>query len=173
MYKSRERRLKREKTFILKEFNFRVNKFIEDLIPTLKIIEDSKNRIQTFYDNKSIIWQIILLNDEKWQKYVENKKLDPKYHVAPTDNDMFLNHSNFLVIKFMLQICGMSPQEIKLYYPKDNCTEDFITEFEKTICEKYLPKEKKKYNITEIQKRNFFYAILNLINYFVSLLKRK
>jgi hypothetical protein len=173
MYKSRERRLKREKTFILKEFNFRVNKFIEDLIPTLKIIEDSKNRIQTFYDNKSIIWQIILLNDEKWQKYVENKKLDPKYHITPKDNNMFLDHSNFIVIKFMLQICGMSIQEIKLYYPKDDCEEDFITEFEKTICERYHPKEKKIYNITEIQKRNFFYAILNLVNWFVSLVKRK
>jgi len=173
MYKSKERRLKREKMFILKEFNYRVNNFIEELIPTLKIIESSKTRIKTFYENEHTIWNIILSNEIKWQIYIENKKNDPKYHVAPTDNDMFINHANFLVLKFMLQLSGMSPQEIKLYYSKDNCNDDFITEFEKTICERYQLKEKKKYNITEIQKRSFFYAILNLVDWFVSLVKRR
>jgi hypothetical protein len=173
MYKSKNRKLEREKKFILKEFNNRVNIFIENFIPILEIIEGSKNRIETFYDNKINIQTIISNNNNKWLKYIKNKKLDPKYHITPKDNNMFLNHSNFIVIKFMLQICGMSIQEIKLYYPKDDCEEDFITEFEKTICERYHPKEKKIYNITEIQKRNFFYAILNLVNWFVSLVKRK
>lgn len=171
--KSKERRIRREKTWIGNEFEKIVQLFLEDVSPVLDNVFKSKNKLRSLDSNADNIETILLAHDEKCVRYVENIRKNPKYHVSPKDEDMFLQRANYLVAAYFLSSLKMPPHHIKIYFPNMMAENDFYSEIERVICEKFQPKEKIKINYTEIQKKTFFSGILNLVSWFVSLLKRK
>ena len=173
--RSKERRTKREKKFIMKEFEKRVKFFVTDISKIVEDIEESNKYdwIKRFIFYVPIFQDYLMEHDERWCNYDENKRKDPKYHVAPKDNDMFIEHGSYLIVKYFLDKCNYTKAAIHKLYPERRCKDDFVNEIHKVICGEYLEKESKKYNITEIQKRNFFYAILNVMHWFVFLLRKK
>jgi hypothetical protein len=175
MLKSKERRIRREKSFIGKEFNTHVSLFIDTVNDDIEKIMNSGpgHLIDEFIKRQYSIDDAISFVNEKWRRYIENVRKNPKYHVSPNDEEMFRKRANFLIVNHMLVHMGMSHLRVKYYYPDGFCEKHFVEELERILCEQFLIKEKKKISYTEIQKNVYFSAILNLVDWFVSLLKRK
>lgn len=171
--RSKQRRISREKKFIMNEFNYRKKIFLDDIIPIFESYQKKKNWMYHFFYEHNHLNRILLEHDEKWCRYVDNKKRDPKYNVAPKDNDMFLKHANYLIVRMFLNLTGVPESEIISLYPKQETEQDFITEIHNSLCDRYQKREQKKYNIIEIQRKTFFYVILNWVDWCVSFLRKK
>ena len=171
--RSKQRRFGRERKFIMNEFNYRKKIFLDDIIPIFEKYQKRKNWMYDFFYEHNHLNRILLEHDEKWCRYVDNKKKDPKYHVAPKDNDMFLKHANYLMVRMFLNLTGVPESEIIYLYPKQETEQDFITEIHNSLCDRYQKREQKKYNITEIQRKTFFYVTLNWADWCVSFLRQR
>ena len=172
-YKSRNRRINREKNWINKEFNSRIELFIEDFVPLMEDSQGEKFEISRFYPMVNEIEQLIFAHNELWDRYVENVRANPKYNVSPKDEDMFINRANYLVVAYFFAVLGMNNLKIRTIFPEMMCEKHFVDKIQEIICDGYQQKEVRKILFTEIQKNTFFSGILNLVNWFVSFLKRK
>ena len=140
----------------------------------MKLMNSEKGYlIDEFIKRQHSIDDAISFVNEKWRRYIENIRRNPKYHVSPNDDEMFRKRANFLIVNQMLILMGMSHLRVRYYYPEGFCEKYFVEEFERILCEEFLVKEKKKISYTEIQRNVYFSAILNLVDWFVSLVKGK